>query len=220
MLYRDALVMFDRETGTLWSQVDGRAVSGPLLGAVLQPLPAVHATWQEWKALYPDSRVLKKKGGEFRSSYEDYNRDSSRLGIFGRRLRNSPLPPKEWILGVRYGDAVTAFVLKDVRRAGVVEAEVGGVPVVLGALGPKLPVVAFERRLSGRVLHFTRAEGIEPALEDTETHSRWRAADGEATGGPLQGERLTRVTTYPAFWFGWQGFFPQSALWPSRSTPR
>ena len=44
MLYRDALVMCDRETGTLWSHVDGRARNGPLLGETLQPVPAVHAT--------------------------------------------------------------------------------------------------------------------------------------------------------------------------------
>ena len=27
------------------------------------------------------------------------------------------------------------------------------------------------------------------------------------------GERLVRVTTYPAFWFGWYGFFPRSNIW-------
>ena len=47
MRYRDALVMFDRETSTLWSQVDGRAIKGPLAGQVLQPVPSIHATWQE-----------------------------------------------------------------------------------------------------------------------------------------------------------------------------
>ena len=216
MLYRDALVMFDRETGTLWSQIDGRAVRGPLLGQVLQPLASVHATWKEWKALYPDSLVLKKRG-ESGSAYEDYNRDSSRLGIFGRRMKASELPPKERILGIRYNGATTAFALKDVRQAGVVAVEVGGVPVVLAALGSGLPVVAFERQVQGRVLRFVRADAAEPALEDAETHSRWRASDGQAIDGPLKGERLTRVTAYPAFWFGWYGFFPESAIWrPSR----
>src|SRR5262249_23745982 len=109
MLYRDALVMYDRETGTLWSHVDGRAIKGPLARQVLQPLPAVHATWREWRTLYPDSVVLKKQG-ERGSSYEDYTRDPSRIGIFGRRLKDSPLPPKEPILGVRYNDAAMAFV--------------------------------------------------------------------------------------------------------------
>jgi len=216
MLYRDALVMFDRETGTLWSQIDGRAIRGPLAGQVLQPLASVHATWKEWKTLYPDSLALRKHG-QSRSSYEDYNREPSRLGIFGRRMKGSALPPKERILGIRYNGATTAFALKGVRQAVIVEAEVGGVPVVLAALGSNLPVVAFERRVQGRALHFARADAAEPALEDAETHSRWRASDGEAIDGPLKGERLTRVAAYPAFWFGWYGFFPESAVWrPSR----
>jgi hypothetical protein len=211
MLYRDALVMYDRETGTLWSHVDGRALKGALLGHTLQALPAMHATWQEWKALYPDSVVLKKQG-ERESSYDDYNRDPSRIGIFGRRLKDSALPPKERVLGVRYNDAATAFVLKDVRRAGIVQAEVGGVPIVLASLSLQLPVVAFERRVRDRVLTFDRAVSA-TELDDIDTHSRWRIADGFATDGPLKGERLARVTAYPAFWFGWQGFFPRSAIW-------
>ena len=40
---------------------------------------------------------------------------------------------------------------------------------------------------------------------------------GEAIDEPLKGERLTRVAVYPAFWFGWYGFFPESTIWrPTR----
>jgi hypothetical protein len=211
MLYRDALVMYDRETGTLWSQVDGRALKGALVGQSLQPVPSIHATWKQWRTLYPESLIL-KKDGNYRSSYEGYERDQARLGIFGRRLNRSALPPKERILGIRYNDAATAFVVQDVRRAGVVETEVGGVPIVLAALDSDLPVVAFERRVRDRVLTFRRATP-EAALQDAETGSRWRIADGQAVEGALRGERLTRVTAHPAFWFGWYGFFPDSAIW-------
>jgi hypothetical protein len=211
MLYRDAFVMYDRETSTLWSQVDGRAIKGPLAGQALQALPAVHATWQEWRALYPNSTVLKKQG-ERESAYEEYNRDSSRLGILGRRLRNSALPAKEHVLGIRYNDAATAFVTRDVREAGVVQVAVGSVPIVLASPSRNLPVVAFDRRLHDRVLSFA-ATAPSTHLEDAETHSRWRISDGVAVGGPLEGERLVRVTTYPAFWFAWYGFFPRTDVW-------
>lgn len=212
MLYRDALVMYDRETGTLWSQIDDKALRGALVGQTLQPIPSLHATWNEWKGLYPESLVLKKEGRS-RSAYEDYNRDPSRLGIFGRRLNRSALPPKERILGVRFGGAATAFVVSDVRRAGIVETDVGAVPIVLAAIGANLPVVAFERRVKERMLTFTRAASPEPALEDIETRSRWRLSDGLAVDGPLRGQRLARVVAHPAFWFGWYGFFPESNVW-------
>lgn len=212
MLYRDALVMYDRETSTLWSQVDGRAIEGPLAGQALRPLASIHATWKEWKALYPESVVLKKTGtDEFRSAYETYNR-SSNLGIFGRRLPNSVLPPKERVLGVRYNGTATAFTLKGIRQAGLVQTDVGGVPIVLASTGPNLPVVGFERRVDGRVLTFSRTD-VTTELADDETHSRWRISDGVAVDGALKDTRLQRVITFPAFWFGWVGFFPRSSVW-------
>jgi hypothetical protein len=51
------------------------------------------------------------------------------------------------------------------------------------------------------------------ALRDSETDTTWRVSDGVAIEGPLAGLRLTRVAAHPAFWFGWQGFFPLSAVW-------
>lgn len=45
MLYRDALVMYDRETQTLWSHVDGRALKGPLQGHRLTRVVAHPAFW-------------------------------------------------------------------------------------------------------------------------------------------------------------------------------
>ena len=153
MLFRDALVMFDRETDTLWTHVDGHAIEGPLAGQSLVPVAAVHATWKQWKTLYPNSLVLKKRG-ELRSPYESYNRSSRRLGIFGRRNLDQRLPGKERILGIRADDVTMVFPVGQVRNARFVQAQVGSLPIVLAAPAG-LPVVAYDRRLKGRVLTFT-----------------------------------------------------------------
>jgi hypothetical protein len=212
MLYRDALVMYDRETGSLWSQVDGRAIKGELAGQTLRPVASIQSTWAEWKALYPDGLVLTKGGnGGFRSSYETYNR-STRLGILGTRVPHSAIPPKTQILGVRYNGDAIGFPVKDVRAAALVQVTVGGVPIMLAATSDMLPIVAFERDAGERRLTFTRTDDVR-MLSDADTHSRWRVADGVAIDGRLKGTQLRRVVTYPAFWFGWIGFFPRSALW-------
>lgn len=121
MLYRDGLVMYDRETDTLWTQVDGKAVKGSLSGRTLAVVPSVHATWKQWKQLYPNRVVLKKRGIP-RSAYDAYNRDPNQTGILGRRGRDKRLPPKERIVGVRLNDAAVAFAEKDVRDARLVQA--------------------------------------------------------------------------------------------------
>ena len=47
----------DMETGTLWS-VDGRAISGALAGARLEPVgEAFVAFWGAWHAFYPDTHL-------------------------------------------------------------------------------------------------------------------------------------------------------------------
>lgn len=206
--------MYDRETDTLWTHVDGRAIKGPLAGRALEIVPSIHATWKEWKTLYPESVVLKKRG-EFRSPYFDYNR-GGKAGILGRPLRDKRLGAKERIVGVRAADSAMAFPEKAVREARLVQTNVGSLPVVLVAPEKGLPIVIFDRRVDDRVLMFRLDTGSPLALIDEETRSRWRIADGEAVDGPLKGRRLSRAPAYPAFWFGWAGYFPSTDLWTNR----
>ena len=93
MLYKDALIMFDRETESLWTQVDGLGILGPLEGRQLRALPAIHATWKQWKTLYPESQVL-SKNAITPSAYTAYNGNRD-LGILGRRNEDSRLGGKE-----------------------------------------------------------------------------------------------------------------------------
>lgn len=209
--------MFDRQTDTLWTQVDGRSVKGRLFGRRLDIVPSVHATWKEWVTLYPDSHVLKKRG-EFRSSYDRYNRSASQLGIMGRRNPDSRLPGKERILGIRAGDTAMAFPVKAVRKARLVHAQVGPLPLLLIAPDPKLPVLAYERRTRGKELTFRiELEEGRSVLRDPQTGSTWEIATGKATAGPLAGAQLPRATAFPAFWFGWRGYFPNSEIWSTAS---
>ena len=50
--------MVDVETGSAWDAVSGRALSGPLAGRSLSPVPATTGFWHAWKAHHPDTRVL------------------------------------------------------------------------------------------------------------------------------------------------------------------
>ena len=211
MLLRDSLVMYDRETLTLWTQVDGLGIRGALSRRALQAVPAVHTTWKAWKTLYPASRVLQKRRSRG-SAYEDYNRNPNELGILGRPNIDSRLDGKARILGIRHGGTQTAFPVDEVRDARLVETTVGDLAVLLAGASDEVPVQVYDRRVGERVLTFRFTDG-DRALRDNETASTWRLADGVAIDGPLEGQRLTRVAAHSAFWFGWQGFFPRSAVW-------
>ncbi|HYL12825.1 MAG TPA: DUF3179 domain-containing protein [Terriglobales bacterium] len=67
-IYKSNLLMYDRETGSLWSQMLQRAITGPLTGAVLAMLPAEHSTWEHWRTEHPDTLVLSLDTG-FKRDY-------------------------------------------------------------------------------------------------------------------------------------------------------
>ncbi len=62
-LYENDLVMVDRETGSYWWQVPGRAIVGELSGSALDALVAETTTWERWRASHPDSRVMSRPPG-------------------------------------------------------------------------------------------------------------------------------------------------------------
>lgn len=57
-LYNSNLLLYDRQTGSLWSQLTAEAVAGRLTGARLDTVPFSIATWQEWEEQHPHTLVL------------------------------------------------------------------------------------------------------------------------------------------------------------------
>jgi hypothetical protein len=106
-----------------------------------------------------------------------------------------------------------AFVEKDVRAAKLVEAQVGSLPIAVVAASANLPIVVFERRVGKRTLSFRLLPNDPTVIQDNETATRWSLAHGDAIEGPLWGSKLVRATAYPAFWFGWEAYFPATAVW-------
>ena len=51
-------LMRDKETGTWWQQVTGKAIYGPMRGVALELVPSDELTFGEWKAEVSDGKVL------------------------------------------------------------------------------------------------------------------------------------------------------------------
>lgn len=111
-LWRNSLVMYDRETGSEWSQLTGRALSGPLRGARLEKLAASDrtTTLADWRRRFPALKVLREReittpGGDV---YAQYHR-SDETGIRPVLHRDPRLPPKQLVIGVEVGAAAYAI---------------------------------------------------------------------------------------------------------------
>ncbi len=102
LLYYSDVLLYDRETNSLWSQIRGQAVTGPLKGQHLVAVPILHTTWDDWRARHGDSLVLSRNTGFAR----DYDRDpysgyeKSEALIFPVRFRAEGFHPKERVLGI------------------------------------------------------------------------------------------------------------------------
>ncbi|MBI2882480.1 MAG: DUF3179 domain-containing protein [Candidatus Methylomirabilis oxyfera] len=218
-LWKDALVMYDRETGSLWSHVTGSAIVGPLKGQALTPYPASHTTWTRWKRLHPDTLVLSKQtvfGVEgTRDNYQGYFDDPDRLGIFGTRNPDTVLPGKEFVLGLSLGNARVAYPYRDLNRQPLVQDAVSGEPILVAFSAREATAVAFSRRVGERVLEFAnlREAGGDLLMEDRQTGTTWQTLTGTAISGKLIGSRLRQLPATRAFWFAWKGFYPQTGLW-------
>jgi hypothetical protein len=69
LLYNSDVLLYDRQTESLWSQLMSQAITGPYIGMCLNPLPVLHTTWQDWRDCHPDTLVLSTDTG-FRRNYE------------------------------------------------------------------------------------------------------------------------------------------------------
>jgi hypothetical protein len=109
-LYRSNKLMYDQATHSLWSQFTGRPVAGPLTGSGIElaALPLTVASWQDWRAAHPDTKVLSLATGHQRDytpgqPYGDYF--ASPATMFPVLVADERLAPKDYVFGLRAGGA-------------------------------------------------------------------------------------------------------------------
>jgi len=212
-LYKDALVMYDRQTGSLWTQVDGSVLRGEMKGARLEPVPAVQTTWAEWKKLHPDTLVLKKDRPITGSPYADYFASGTRMGVAGSQNPDKRLPGKELVVTLRQGGEALAIPLAALEQAGLHQTEIGGVPVAVIWNPGARTVRVFDRRVEGRTLTFAPAgRAHHLRMNDGETGGVWDGMSGQALRGPLAGAELRPVPHMVNYWFAWVAYNPRTRL--------
>ena len=125
LLYQSDMLMYDRQTESLWSQLRRGAVSGPLIGSSLRHLPAEHLTFGAWRRRHPEGQVLSTDTGFDRQygymPYASYV-SSDELSFPVKQLRRD-LRNKEMVAGVMVGGQAFALVparLEDGKAAELV----------------------------------------------------------------------------------------------------
>jgi hypothetical protein len=227
-LYNSALVMYDRQTESLWLHFEGVAIEGPLEGTRLEFIPVQILSFDQFRDEHPVGSVLSQETGFSRTYGQnpyDFYDTSDRPFLFEGEV-DGRMDALARVVGVEIGGqaiAVPYDLLAADRRAAAIHSTVGGQDVVVlwqagvrsaldnpqisrgrdvGSSGVFVPSV------QGRELTF-RAEG--GLIRDEQTGSTWSLA-GRAVSGPLAGEELPEVNHVDTFWFAWSSHNPDTAI--------
>jgi hypothetical protein len=134
LLYNSGLLLYDRATGSLWSQIMKVAVTGPLKGEKLVQIPAQYTTWGSWSKEHPDSLLLSRDTGHERDYggelYDLYRRLPTVMYSTGHQ--DQRLTAKEWVLGVEVGDRSLAVPFSALYQLdGPLRIRLGGEAIVI-----------------------------------------------------------------------------------------
>jgi len=212
-LYNNNLVMYDRLSGSLWSQGLGEGIVGTHAGENLKRIPFDLAYWKDWKQLYPKSRVLSTDTGFTRAygvdPYGDYyTNDQLYFPISNIDKR---LGLKEIVVGLDNGGQYKAYVLHQIESSKVINDKINNKPVVLFSLYPRM-VRVYEPVIGSQTLDFQYNASTNKII-DKQTGGEWNF-DGIAISGQMKGKQLARLPFDEGFWFEWATFHPPTKIYP------
>ncbi len=217
-LINNNTLLYDRATGSLWPQILGMAIEGPLKGSSLETFPLLWTTWERAVERFPQARALSQATG-FRRTYgrdpygnynvtDSYYHDS--MIVYPLVNWDKRLHPKTRVKAFTLDGMGYAVLLEHVRQQGTVNFWAGMTPLV-ALHEPGLDVVRlFRREVRGATLTLDKVDG---EFRDRESKTVW-SPEGYGVSGPYFGERLTPFPSSDSMWFAWAAFYPDVEVTP------
>ncbi len=190
-LFHSALVMYDRQTESLWTHFDGRSVVGDLMGSQLDLVAVQTLSWEQAVESWPQANVLDRPTGDLGnrpygiSPYPTYEALDEPLPGFFQAEPDPRLPARSRVVGLVVDDEVVAVDRQAVVERGMVEVPVGD-----------------------RVIRLVHAEGVRSPLDSR------LVADGVDIGAvsARDVESGRAVPVLDTFWFAWAAYYPDTTV--------
>ena len=197
-------LMRDKETGTWWQQITGKALYGPLKGATLELVPSDELTFGEWKSEISGGKVLApvpKYVKEYDSNWEP---EVAKLPVV-ISFPGTELKSRDVVVGLEFEGASRAYPWETLLKQSPVMDRVHGTPVLV-VVGPdKKSFRVFKASLNNQDAEFFlkgeessppaapgSGAGVPPAVAGA---SRPRAVDPAPSASPANSWSLLDTTT-------------------------
>ena len=238
LLRNSDLVMYDRETESIWQQIGGKALIGDLVGATLPPIPSGIVSWAQFRDAFPDALVLARPpnpdpnsdpipyGATPYTLYDDLDAEGDFRRLYDGE-EDDRLHFADRVVGLTINGDAIAYPFPLLSQEPVIADVVGGQPVVVvwtpGArsaldtiainAGREVGATAvFDPTLNGALLTFEPNPDDPTTFRDRDTGSTWNIF-GRAVAGELSGQQLTPIPHGTHLWFAWAAFEPDTALY-------
>ncbi|NAS30049.1 DUF3179 domain-containing protein [Flavobacteriaceae bacterium R38] len=210
-LYRSNKLMYDKATQSLWNTHWGKPVVGPLVnkGIELEYMSVVTTTWGEWKKRHPNTTVLSLNTGHRRDygegiAYQDYFATDELM--FNVPATDKKLKHKQSILAIKFlehpGEEL-AISVKFLKKKPVYPYKIGDTDFV----------VLTDKTGANRVYETKGTVFTNFDQQKTVTDNfggAWTLHEDYLEN--ISGQKLQRIPTYNAFWFGWKAAYPETKL--------
>ncbi len=131
-LWQSNLLMYDRTTESLWSQIEGRAVVGDLASTELEHYPLQLVSFADVKNAYPSAQILSTQTGYARDytfyPYGDYETNNDEF-YFPVNNFDTRLPAKTLMYASVVNDEPVAFVREKLleTKSAQIETQSGNI---------------------------------------------------------------------------------------------
>jgi len=134
LLYNSDVLLYDRQTNSLWSQILSQAISGEMKGQKLTLLNMENTSWKDWKNKHPNTLVLSQETGHNRdyqkSPYVGYEKNKALY--FPIKNLDKRYHPKELVLGLNFMGITKAYPFSELSQTnGIIHDSINNTVITI-----------------------------------------------------------------------------------------
>src|SRR5437879_12230637 len=141
--------MRDRETGSWWQQITGKAIYGPLQGAALELVPNDELTFGQWKQETAGGQVLAPVAQDAKEYDSKWEPKVAKLPVVisfpGTELRS-----RDVVVGLEVGGSARAYPWAALLKQSPIIDRVQSTPLLIAVASDGKSFRAFVSRVDGK----------------------------------------------------------------------
>jgi hypothetical protein len=205
-------LMRDRETGSWWQQITGKAIYGPLKGSSLELVLSDELTFAEWKSEATGGQVLAQVAKDEKHYESDWEPEVAKLPVV-ISFPGTELKSRDVVVGLAFSGAARAYPWDTAVKQSPIMDHLQGTPLLLAISPDGKSFRLFISRINGQDTEFFRKSDTNDwALVDAATASEWNF-QGCATSGAAQGTCLKQIPALKDYWFDWRNYHPDTTIY-------